>query len=49
MNWYINGHANKLQFDVTKINELAATSGGANFMELNDDILLWRLQWQILF
>jgi len=49
MNWYINGHANKLQFDVTKINELPTASGGANFMELNDDVLLWRLQWQILF
>jgi len=49
MNWYINGHANKLQFDVTKINELPTVSGGANFMDINDDILLWRLQWQILF
>jgi len=48
-NWYINGHGNKLQFDVTKVNELAATSGGANFLELNDDITLFRLQWQVMF
>ena len=49
MNWYINGHGNKLQFDVTKINELPVASSAANYIDLNDDILMWRLQWQILF
>jgi hypothetical protein len=48
-NWYINGHGNKLQFDVSKIYELPALSGGANYLNLNDDLLLFRLQWQVVF
>lgn len=49
VNYYLKGHNWKLTADVTKINELPAQSRPANFIDLNDDLTLFRLQMQVMF
>jgi len=49
VNYYIKGHDLKIQADVTKITELPVRSTSANFLNQNDDLLLWRLQLQAAF
>jgi len=49
VNYYLKGHNLKLQADVTKITELPVTSRNANFINQNDDILMWRIQLQAAF
>lgn len=49
VNYYVQGHNCKLQVDVTKINELPTQNSGANFIDLNDDVTMFRAQLQVAF
>ncbi len=49
MNYYIRGHNLKIQADVTSISELPVRSGAANFYNINDDIVMFRMQLQAAF
>ena len=49
VNYYLQGHNCKLQADVTKIYELPVRSSSANFIDVNDDITMFRVQLQVAF
>lgn len=49
VNYYIRGHNLKIQADVTSINELPVVSSSNEFLGLNDDIVMFRLQLQAAF
>jgi hypothetical protein len=49
LNYYIDGHRVKLQTDITKVSESATSSGSYSLANVNDDALIWRLQFQVAF
>ena len=49
VNYYLQGQNCKLTVDVTKINELAVQSVMANYIDLNDDLTMFRVQLQVMF
>ena len=49
LNYYIRGHAVKLQTDITKIYESTISSGTSSLANVNDDALIWRVQLQVAF
>ncbi len=49
VNYYLQGTNVKLSADVTKINELPASDDDANFIDLNDDLTMFRVQLQVAF
>lgn len=49
VNYYLQGHNCKLQVDVTKINELPIRGSSANFVDVNDDVTMFRAQLQVKF
>jgi len=49
VNYYLHGQNCKLTADVTKINELAVQSRAANYIDLNDDLTMFRVQLQVMF
>lgn len=49
VNYYIRGNNLKLQADVTAINELPVRSNRVEFINQNDDIVMFRLQLQAAF
>jgi len=49
VNYYFQGQNCKLTADVTKINELAVRSVMGNYIDLNDDLTMFRVQLQVMF
>ncbi|MGD8451258.1 MAG: hypothetical protein PVJ57_05515 [Phycisphaerae bacterium] len=48
MNYYFNDDV-KLQADVTKVSEVPISSGYSSLAEVNDDALIFRVQFQVAF
>ncbi len=49
VNWYFRGDDVKLQADVTKVSEAPITSSPHSLANVNDDVLLLRMQFQLAF
>jgi hypothetical protein len=49
LNYYIQGHKVKLQTDVTKVSESAIANPTYSLANVNDDVLVWRVQLQVAF
>ena len=49
LNYFIDGHKIKLQTDVTKIYESPVRTGSGSIPNVNDDVLVWRIQLQVKF
>ena len=49
LNYYIDGNNVKLQTDVIKVTEAPTTSQYTGLANVNDDVLLWRVQLQVAF
>lgn len=49
VNYYIRGHNLKLQADITSINEVPVRASRLDFLNQNDDIVMFRLQLQASF
>lgn len=49
INYHIDGHRVKLQFDVTKVTESPTSSNLYSLANVNDDALIFRVQMQVAF
>ena len=49
LNYYIDGNRIKLQTDVIKIDEAPISNPYSGMANVNDDVLLWRVQLQVAF
>ncbi len=49
LNYYLQGHNVKLQTDVTKIIEAPISNPYTSMANVNDDVLVWRVQLQLAF
>jgi len=49
VNWYFRGDDVKLQADVTKVSEVPITSSPHSLANVNDDALIFRVQFQVAF
>jgi hypothetical protein len=49
LNYYIEGHNVKVQMDVTKVSEAPTTDSYTSLANVNDDVLVWRVQLQVAF
>jgi len=49
LNYYLQGNNVKLMTDVTKIDEAPTVSPYSSMANVNDDILMWRVQLQVAF
>jgi len=49
LNYYIDGHRVKLQTDVTKVSEAPISNSAYSLANVNDDVLVWRVQLQVAF
>ncbi len=49
LNYYIEGHKVKIQTDVTKVIEAPISSSTYSLANVNDDVLVWRVQLQLAF
>jgi hypothetical protein len=48
-NYYIEGHKVKLQTDIVKIDEAPISSSYSSLANVNDDVLVFRVQLQVAF
>jgi hypothetical protein len=48
-NYYIEGNDVKLQTDVVKVSEAPISSGYSSLANVNDDVLVFRVQLQVAF
>ena len=49
LNYYIDGHRVKLQTDITKVTEAPISAPAYSMANVNDSILVWRVQLQVAF
>ena len=48
VNWFFNGHSNKLTIDVTSLDGSPANNTGANYRRGDDGVMI-RSAWQVAF
>ena len=49
LNYYIQGDNVKLQTDLTRIYEAPISNNYSSLANVNDDVLVWRVQLQVAF